>query len=370
MRRPIGWFTCAVSALALLSACDRSTGDAPPESAATSVSPSPDSSATVGLSDPNNRKEVVALAERALACPWSEPVGIDGSNCPALAAWTESDLVQGAESDATLLAMLADRRDAVRWLAGLALSQLSRPPRKDAPSAERLLQAAVAEKSPRVALELGGAVALVDLEATGIEGRTRDILQGDSLLELRRGLASRVLKSNPKLFDLVLGLARTARDPELRASSVWGLRFAPAEKLPEVYDLWLARADDGDPDVADDVFLRCSTYDACRGIWDRLLTKLEARRATPTSTGLLLRTMLAETNDEAKRARIVKIATRIVEDESQDDVVRTMTLAALWNAKVPAARVLAEKLQSSPRSLVQQQAKEILQATQVDAAVQ
>jgi hypothetical protein len=80
--------------------------------------------------------------------------------------------------------------------------------------------------------------------------------------------------------------------------------------------------------------------------------------------------MLADLSDKAKRARVVKLATRIVEDESQDEAVRSMTLAALWNAKLPEARVLAEKYRSSPPGLLQLQAKEILEAKEAAAGAE
>lgn len=360
-----------VCILAGLLGCQKSTSearDAGATNAATSAADAASAGSSTGLRDPSNRQDVVALAEAVLACDWDESRGFDEAKCPARATWAKSDVVQAPEADATLLAMLADDRDSVRWLGSNALARDTRPARSDASSAAKVLETAVREPKRLVARELGGAAARIDLEATGLERQVRDVLGGGSSVELRAGLASRVLKANPKLFDVVFQLARTAPDPTLRSSSVWGLRFAPAEKLPEVHALWLARADDADADVIDEVYMRCATYTACRPIWDGLLAKMEQRKAMPTATGPLLDAMLTETTDKPKRARIVKLATRIVENESQDEVVRAMTLQALGRAKEPAARTLAKKYESSPKMLLALNAKGILEPDTADAS--
>ncbi len=357
--------TLMACTLTVLVGCKKPTSGAPDTSsapAATSAAPA------TGLRDPSNRKDIVALAESALACEWNESSGFDEAKCPALAAWTKSEVVQAPEADATLLAMLADDRDPVRWLAGNALARQERPARTDASSAKKLLEAALREPKPLVARMLGGAAALSDLEATGLESQVRGALVSGSSVELRAGLASHVLKVNPKLFDVVLQLARTAPDPTLRSSSIWGLRLAPDEKLPEVHALWLARADDSNDEVVTEVYLRCSVYTACRPIWDGLLAKMEQRKKMLPATVSLLAAMLRETTDKSKRGRLVKLATRIVEDEKQDAVVRTMALQALAEAKEPAAQTLAKTHQSSSELLLGMTAKEILEAAGADAS--
>lgn len=356
---------CRLAMVAILLACPEPRSDAPTGDVSTPATPAANPVPAVGLDDPSNRSDVVALAQRALACEWIN--GIEEATCPALGVWTKSTVVQDRSADATLLAMLVDGRDPVRWLAGRALSQDGRAAITDPRSAKRLLDAALGESKPLVARVLGGAVARIDLRATGLEQPVRDVLQSaDALVELRQVLASRALEANPELFDAVFHLARTTREPELRSSSVWGLRFAPADKLSQVHDLWLATADD--PEVVDEVYVRCAVYTACRAIWDPLLTKLEQKKAASMATGVLLSAMLDATTEAATRARAVKSATRIVEDESQEDVVRGMTLQALADAKEPVARRLAETYGRSehPDSLLAVYARGIL-ATRAEA---
>ncbi|MBS2011893.1 MAG: hypothetical protein JST00_03310 [Deltaproteobacteria bacterium] len=322
--------------------------------------------AATGLKNPANRREVVALAEAALACPWDDARGIDDAKCPAVGKWTKSPILLEPSSDATLLAMLADARPPVRWLAAKSLDAFERPARVDATSAARLLAAAEREPSAPVARALGLAVGAIDLGATALAPKVQAVLEGGARVELRAGIASSVVRRNPSFFPVVMKLARTATEPDLQSSSTWGLRFAAPEHQKEVQALWLERADSADPDVSDEVYTSCSVYLECEPIAATLLGKLEARKRMPLFVFAFLRVLISEPIHASLRTRAIELANRVVDDEAQEDGVRALTLDSLHRCGVPSAMVLARKYEGSSLLFLRERAKEILERGPLD----
>ncbi len=322
-----------------------------------------------GLQDPRNRRDLIALAEPVLACGWDDKVGFH-FDCSALDAWKKSPLLRDPATEATLVAMLSDARAPVRWLGAKGLATSERPPLVDAASAKRVVEAALAEQTSWASHALGGATATIDLRATGLETKVGAALEGGARVEFRRGLARTVLRHNPQLFPVVMQLARTEADDDVRHASLIGLLLAPPERLPAVHELWLELADDPSVKVAEGIYADCPAYSTCRPIYSKLLSKLETRKLGASIRVTFLSAALKEMTDERERARAVKLAMEIVDDDAAETGLRSLALKLVASVDTPSAVKLAQKYEGHGAWAMplRETAKEILHENRPDAA--
>lgn len=323
----------------------------------------------MGLQDPRNRRDVVALAEPVLACAWDDKVGFNFFECSALDTWTKSPLLREPATEATLVAMLSDARPSVRWLAAKGLATSERPPLVDAASAKRVVDAALGEQTSSTSLALGGATAAIDLHKTGLETKARAALEGGSRVEFRRGFARTALRHNPQLFPVLMQLARATPEDDVGHASVVGLRLAPPDRLPAVRELWLELADHPSVTVAESVYADCALYSECRPIYGALVSKLETRKLDGGIRVTFLDAALKHMTDPDARGRAVKLASQVVEDESAGNGLRSLALKLVASADGPSAVRLAQKYKSDGGigGPLQSSAGEILEPSGRDA---
>lgn len=324
-----------------LAACAKSTP--------TSSDAGPPPVAAVGLDHASNDPKVVALVRPVLACPWTDK-GFE-AGCAALGAYRAAPDVKGPSAETTLMAMLDDPRDPVRWLAGVGLAEVPRPVHRDAERAKRLLEAARREKDSRVGTALGFALGEVDLAATKLEPEVRALVASHPLPGLRLAIVSRTLKVNPSMFEPVLALARGEQDASVRRAALNALRQAPPERKEQVSQLWVELVGDPNGEVADVAAACCVNTEAlCAAHWDDVLTKMEARVASfpsfmPFALGELYEQPRA-TPKQKERAK--KVALAVLSAKTNDDIARGKALGALGRMDPPAARKLAEKYVNEP----------------------
>lgn len=301
-----------------------------------------------GLDHPANDPRVASLARGALACPWTDKGLVE--TCPALIAWKKA-VEQDTSADPTLVAMLDDSRDAVRWLSGVGLAEGSRPLHRDGERAKVLVDATRREKHERVGRELGFAVGALDLTATKLEREVRELVTSHPLPLVRLAIVSRTLQTNPSMFELVFQLARTEKDPQVRRSAIGALRLAPAAHREQVGALWVELASDADGEIADAAVTKCAvSEEICRARWDDLLTKMEARAtAFPEFMPFALGDLHEQPRATAQqKARAERLAVAVLEATSNTDIARSKALAALARMDPKRARALAAKYVDAP----------------------
>lgn len=322
----------------------------------------------VGLDDPSNQAPVVALARAALGCSWREEEGLD-EKCPAAVNWRSAGEVKAETAVATLLAMLSDRREPVRWLAGVALAVGPRALYADAASAKRVVEAARRERHPRVGRELGFAVGALDLRATKLEPEVRDLIARHPVPFVRLAIVARTLEGNPSMFDVVAGLVRSERDDGVQRAAMDALRSAPTERRAEAGTLLLEAT--GKPELGDWAAWSCAQSEpVCGPRWDEMLTKLEGRRDRATSFMVYALESLHRQPKatSAQRARVEKLALAIVQDDAGDDIARSKAIDTLGRIAPTAARAMAAKYKGDDRTiLLQRAAEEIFAGGAADA---
>lgn len=281
-----------------------------------------------GLTAATNETRVVELARAALECSWSDEKGLDEA-CPALRSWRAADDVRAATTDATLLEMTRDARPPVRWLAAVAMAgseenEALRPLTRNPDQAQALIEAARREAHPRVARELGFAVAEIHGAPSDRAIAIRELATHHPLPALRSTVVSRVLRHNPDAYVWVANLARDERDSAVRHSAIGALRFAPPERFPATAALWLELARDKDARMAEKAASCCAFYEAiCEGQWDALLDVLEAHGGMPSALWNLFSRPKASA---AQKARAQKLARATLDDTRHDETVRSLAL--------------------------------------------
>lgn len=198
------------------------------------------------------------------------------TNCRALVQWRDDEKVRAKKADPTLLLMLTDTDEATRWVAAVALSE-PRALHRDLASAQALLGLAWIERGEQAGHQLGVAVGTLDLEATKLDDKVREIATKHPLPSLRAGLATRLAEKNPQLFDVVEQLARHDADPEVRNAAVDVLPLAPEPRRAQAGTLWIERAGIDKTSLGKIARTPCPwSAEICSTKWDDLLTRLEA----------------------------------------------------------------------------------------------
>lgn len=194
----------SIAALATVG-CSRNRS-APAEVDATPPTPAAAVSIAPGLD-----VELTALANAALACPWSD-AGLDRS-CAGYVSWKQSTLVREPRANELLTSMLGDPREPVRWLAAETLAWYVESVAPLAPLVPSLLDAAKREHSPVVAGRMGEAAAALASPYPAHAESLKYLAREHPLAEMRSGVMVRVDFSRPALEELPFEAAR--HDPSL-----------------------------------------------------------------------------------------------------------------------------------------------------------
>lgn len=275
-----------------------------------------------GLANKANDAAVVTLAKAAQAC---KP---DGSrleyNCEGYKAWRDSPLFSDNKADATLLNLLEDADEKVRFLGA---ERLAAGPTQDAAAAKRVLAAAQAETSTLVADKLGKALGGIDGKKTGIAADASKLVADHKLPELRLGLIT-AGASNESLADAILALATESTDEKMRlAAEVAFFNNTPAGKEADVCKMWLANVDHANAEISGEAAAVCGRTSACKASWDRLLDKIEARVKTGSVRNDRLAAALQWIHDGSEssakqKTRTVTLAKAIASNVKNDAFAR------------------------------------------------
>jgi hypothetical protein len=351
----------AVAALA--TACGtKSGGDAPGSASGSATAATPAATAAPTSVDPR----IDALARAAAACK-----AYDTSlamSCPAMKAWSDAkEDFDAGKSDASLVAMLADRDEKMRYLGALKLNQYGKTFRREKGLAEGVVAAAEREKSKLDGNELGAAVGHILVRETGTFERVKALVQKHDLPDVRRGVLSNLLYANQD-DDAVYALVRdTVRDPDKTVAmaalaSFWtgGIR-----KGAETCQLYFENIDNPAPDLSAEASNALAWFGQCSSRYDGLLDSLDARVKAGTVGSTLYAASVshlcadARTTDK-QRARAAGIARDVAQKKEIKPWIRASALDAVMKCDPANGRAFVGKLGGDPEKSVADKARQIL----------
>lgn len=351
----------AMVAALVLAAC----GDKPeeagqaaaPGSAAAPASAAPEKKEVKGLAAPGNDQAVVELAKKALDCGWGRS-GLD-TKCDGYKAWKDSKLFEDGKADATLVSMLEDADEKVRWLAARTLDRDGETYRTDKDLAKRVIEVAKAERDLTVISQLGAVVGRIDLQKTGLGDEVKKMLTDHPVSQMRRRMLSTVLFKNrdlPGLFEFVQDIARKDKDEEVRkaaSSAFW--TGTPHDRYADSCKLWFELAQDPNDRLAGDAAYLCAFYNmggGCKDQWAPLLDIIEkkVKEGAIKDTGWASALRYLHGQDKAPeeiKKRTIAIAKALVENTKIEGMARGQALRFVAKAapdgKAFAARFLEDK---------------------------
>lgn len=322
-----------------------------------------------GLSASDNDPNVVALATGARACPWDSPSPPGGlsQECPEALAWRDASqgLAQG-QGDVTLVNMLEDGDERVRWLAASKLHAAGRRFRLEKPLADRVVTAGERETSLRVGAAIGLALADIDLDKTSTFDRIRAMGVKHALAPLRVALIANLAWRNPRsngAYELTRAMVRDD-DKDVRLAAIEAFWMGGGKRPDDTCQIWRDNLDNPlDEDVAAHASELLARFGRCQEQYGALLDSEEhrvkgAEVAKPehaSALGYLCQDPKAS-HDQMDRATTV--LHRMAELRALDAFVRGAALAAMLECDPAGGRAYVKKFADDD----QQQVKEIATA--------
>ncbi|NUP06510.1 MAG: hypothetical protein HOW73_10670 [Polyangiaceae bacterium] len=283
------------------------------------------------LGEPGMDPEIVKLAQAALTCDWG--TGGFMFSCQALKDYQSQPRLRLFESKQTLVRMLEDRNERVRYLGGMKLQFDFKTSDKEL--ARRLVTAARKETSPIVARQIGGALAGVDFEATGIFSDVEELTKSHPLFDFRAGLVSRALRQQSSSRDVFKLTAELAKDPNqnVAMSAVSSLASAAKDFPNDVCPALAAVMRSSQESVASSATMHVGTI-ACASHRDAFLDAAEAQLSSPRMSpfGLgraLENTCKASDANGAQKTRSASVAEQILKNDKSFHGARIDAMKAI-----------------------------------------
>lgn len=321
-----------------------------------------------GIDAAGNDAAVVALAKKVLAgCKWSD-YGF-AYDCADRKAWDDSELTKDGKADATLVSMLEDQNEQIRWLAAMTLSNKGDKYLTDKLLADRVLDAALAEKSKSVARNMGNAAGRIKLGDVGLVDKAKPLGKVPTLKELRLGFIGAVQYANrDAYYTYTVDLAKTDTDHDIRdaaMSSFW--TGTPNSKVADVCALWLDLSHDpNDEELA----AHAAYFDAffpfdngCRAQWDTMLSDIEKRAKAGTAKSSNWGFALGYLWDQkaatpAQKKKAIAIAKMIADNKNNGTNARAYALDAV--AREPANKSYIQKFTKDPDSFLKSHSEDLI----------
>lgn len=346
--------------------CDQGSKDQP-GTTATARATATAQAAAKGIDAPGNDPKVVELAKKALGCEWQK-TGFK-YDCADLKAWKESELLKEGKADETLVSMLEDDNERVRWLAAQALSSRGKAYRTDEKLAKRVLAAAQAEKNEAVASNLGSALGRINAEKTGLEAEIKKLIESHQLQQLRRSTVSAVLFSNRQFYEFHMALAKGEKNKDVRKAAISAFwTGTPSDKYDQTCAMWLDRVvNDEDDNIAGEAAYLCGFYSGgggCQDQWDALLDAIEKRAKEGQVKSSQMAAALYYFHKQkkasaAQKQRALAIAKQIADNADNSGAARARALEFVAE-KDPAGPTFVAKFKDDEDFFVKSRATQIL----------
>jgi hypothetical protein len=263
----------------LVAACGSKEGDAKP-----AASGSASSAASAPAVDP----KISALAHAVLPCKAYDS-NFD-SDCPAMKAWRDAkDDFDEGKADTSLVTMLADADDKIRYLAADKLNQYGKAFKNDKALAGAVVTAAEKEKSKFAGYELGRTVGNILVRETGTFDRVKAMVAKHEVPDLRRGILANLLFNNQD-NDAVYNLTRdTIKDSDANVAQValGAFWIGGQRKVEATCQIYYDNLSNPRDPMAEEAANSLSWYAHCASKYDGLLDSLEKRVKANTVTSLM-----------------------------------------------------------------------------------
>ena len=321
-----------------------------------------------GLDAAGNDPAVVALAKKALECPWiAQGPKFD---CPDRKGWESSELFKGGKNDATLVAMLEDGNEKVRWLAANRLAAAGSTYRGDKALADRALTAVLAEKGSLVGRAMGNVAGNIKLTELGLVEKARPLFKAPTPKDIRIGFLDQAQFNNrDAYYAAVVELAKGDPDKDVRMAAFGAFwTGTPNGKTAEVCQLWYDLSRDPNEDIGGHAAYYLSFYmlnGGCSAKWDAMLDDIEKRGKAGTAKssewpGALYYMSGQKNVSSAQTSRAIAIAKIIAENTANGNSARARALDVVGERDKAGAKAYLEKFANDPDSYIKGRAQELL----------
>jgi hypothetical protein len=372
-RRLLVFLTLPAAVAAVACSEDRTAPPAPPS---TSIPPSrtATSSATAtaapaarGLAAPDNDARLVELAKKAAVCKWDNR-GLSEECAPAL-AWADAPMgTTGGRSDPTLVNLLEDADDHIRWLAASKLHAVGRTFTVDHAIADRVVLAGERETSAHVGGALGTALADIQLDRTHTFDRVRAMAMKHALPSLRAALVANLAWKNPGSSAAYELTRELVRDPEkeVRAAAISAFYMGGGKRPEDTCQIWTQNLDnDMDGDVAAAANELVARWGRCQASYGALLEsqakRLEAGKTDspryPKALGFVCDDAKAAARDKERATELVR---KVAETKTLDADVRAAALEAALTCDPAQGREFVKRFANDPPAQLKARAIDLL----------
>jgi hypothetical protein len=324
--------------------------------------------AAKGIDAAGNDPAVVALAKKAAGCKWTD-YGFD-YDCADKKAWEQSELLKEGKADATLVSMLEDSNEGVRWLAVNGLSNNGSKYQTDKALAERVMAVAEGEKAKSVARSVGSVAGRIKMKGVGLVDRGKALFKSPTPKDTRLGfIGSAQFANSDDFYELTKELAKSDPDTEIRdaaMSAYW--TGTPSAKNAEVCALWLELShDEKNEEFAAHAAYFAAFYphnSGCKAEWDTMLGDIEKRAKAGTAKSSYWGSALYYLHGQsaasaAQKKRAIAIAKTMAGNKSNSANARVRALE-LVGEKDPGGKAFVNKFVNDPDSYVKSRAAELV----------
>lgn len=322
-----------------------------------------------GMENPENDAKIVEQVKKVLECEWKK-YGFS-RKCEAFKAFKKSEAFKGGKGDKTLINLLEDENEKVRWLAARGLKYHGKAYETDPKMAASVMTAMEKEKSEMVATMLAGTITDIRLKQTNLVDRFLKLAKGHDNKEVRERLIRSVLfrnRESKEIYELVKKMAKEAKDDDIRRAAVRAFWIGtPRDKTAEVCKLWLDIGQTDKNDKVAAISLRLAAQnpnskckDQYKTILDIVEKKAKAGKVDTSDLAYALKYVHGQKEStEAQKKRAVEIAKTLLDNKDNKGMARGAALRFLGKA-VPEGEKLANKYKDDKEFFVKNAAKRIL----------
>jgi hypothetical protein len=347
-------------AAGLVLGCGNKAGDDKPAASGSAAA----SAAAAGAVDP----KILAMATAASACKSWESGGFD-SSCADYKKYSDAkDDFNDGKADASLVAMLADPNEKIRYLGAYKLNQYGKTFKTDKTMAAAVVTAAEKEKTKFAAYEIGSAVGRILVRDTGTFDRVKAIVKKHDVPDMRRGILSNLLFNNSD-YDPVYALDKDMvkdADKSVAMAALTAFWTGGSRKADETCHLYADNIENPNDDMAAEASNALGWWGRCSSKFDMLLDSLEKRvkanNVSSASYASAARHLCedAKSNDKQKK-RGADLGRKIADRKDNKAWVRSSALETVMKCDTSnSGRSFVGKFKKDPEKSVADRANELL----------